>query len=374
MRRIAVAWVLLCLALCGSVIAAAEDSSATSLEAPSLTLSGTYGGNAQTARIALGDVDSDGDLDAVFANMHGPSELWLNDGQGVFSKANQYFREDVTDAALGDLDGDGDLDVFFATGTDEAPCAVYVNDGTGRFSPASSLPYLHEGAALVSLVDLENDGDLDAAVYYNSLRTLFYINDGLAQFRASTAQIAGMTVWGDLDGDGDSDAVCVSRSGEYTTLLNDGAGALTTTTVLQAPAPDTPGSMVLGDIDGDADLDLVVAPGESGPQSLALLLNDGTGAFTYVAEPRLPVQFARLTLGDLNGDGRVDVFIGYSERPNRVGLNSGGGFVDSGLLLGGPYFEGKSAIGDLDGDGDLDLFVARYLPQGPNEVWKNGAE
>lgn len=337
-----------------------------------LTLNGTVGGNAQAAQIALGDVDRDGDLDAVFANMHGVGRLWLNDGRGAFTPSEQLFRVDTTSVAVGDLDADGNLDLFFATGDDESGCTTYRNDGTGRFSLAQTLPNLRVATSLVSLVDLEGDGDLDAAVYYNSLRTVLYLNDGVGHFQAGATEIPGMTLWGDLDGDGDSDAVAVSPDGEYRTLLNDGVATFVDVGALSAPAPDVPGSVGLGDIDGDGDLDLVVVPGESGPRELALLLNDGGGSFRYVSEPRMPVPMGRVTLGDLDGDGRPDAFLGCLALPNLVGWNCGGGFIASGLSLGGPYCEGKSAIGDLDGDGDLDILVARYLPQGPSEIWLNG--
>ena len=55
----------------------------------SLDDGGRYG-NAPTYQVALGDLDGDGDLDAVFANMHARSEIWSNDGSGRF--ANTYQR------------------------------------------------------------------------------------------------------------------------------------------------------------------------------------------------------------------------------------------------------------------------------------------
>ena len=45
---------------------------------------------ADSLPLSLGDLDGDGDLDAVFANMHARSEIWSNDGSGRF--ANTYQR------------------------------------------------------------------------------------------------------------------------------------------------------------------------------------------------------------------------------------------------------------------------------------------
>ena len=46
---------------------------------------------AYTSQIVLGDLDSDGDLDAVFANMREfhYSKIWINDGKGNFTPTSQ---------------------------------------------------------------------------------------------------------------------------------------------------------------------------------------------------------------------------------------------------------------------------------------------
>ncbi|MBC7238370.1 MAG: VCBS repeat-containing protein, partial [Chloroflexi bacterium] len=72
--------------------------------------SGQFFSPENSQAVALGDLDSDGDLDAFLANI-GPDRVWLNDGSGRFEATAQDLGDDYsTSVALGDLDDDGDLD------------------------------------------------------------------------------------------------------------------------------------------------------------------------------------------------------------------------------------------------------------------------
>jgi len=74
-------------------------------------------------------------------------------------------------------------------------------------------------------------------------------------------------------------------------------------------------------------------------------------------------------LGDLDGDGNLDAYVGNNAQGNTVWTNDGTGlFYDTGQSLGSGQSL-KVALGDLDDDGDLDVFVANN--NGPNTVWTN---
>ena len=76
--------------------------------------------------VALGDVDGDGDLDAVVSNEgERPDRVFLNDGLGVFTDSGQALGDaDSQHLTLGDVDGDGDLDIVVAN--DDEPSRVYL--------------------------------------------------------------------------------------------------------------------------------------------------------------------------------------------------------------------------------------------------------
>ena len=87
---------------------------------------------------------------------------------------------------------------------------------------------------------------------------------------------------------------------------------------------DRTSSISSGDIDSDGDIDLIIANGRHWPGQNKILLNNGLGRFTV--EKNLGID--RMTsyaaeLGDLNGDGYVDIAVGNDKAPNNIFINDG---------------------------------------------------
>ncbi|MCP4540455.1 MAG: hypothetical protein GY832_25230, partial [Chloroflexi bacterium] len=285
--------------------------------------------------VALGDLDNDGDLDAYVARGNGtntvPDQVWFNDG-GTFSNTGQSLSGHASyDVALGDLDGDGDLDAFTANINEgDAPSSVWFNDGglqggtRGTFSTSSDV-----GSSLsrgVALGDLDGDGDLDVFLANDSTRSnKVWLNDGTGDFVDSGqmlgAQDSQDVALGDVDGDGDLDAVVVNAGGSSWNVLwlNDGTGVFTDSGQMLAVMEDEGYGVALGDVDGDGDLDIFFVHDTFSNQ---VWHNDGKGKFTQAQTINDGAWSNGVALGDLNGDGALDAFIAnISGQASEVWLN-----------------------------------------------------
>ena len=134
------------------------------------------------------------------------------------------------------------------------------------------------------------------------------------------------------------------------------------------------GGVAWFDMDGDQDPDLLLTGGRSWPwdnsigedRSLGLYRNDAGQFVDVTLGSGFPQDAYAMgpAIGDVDGDGDLDVFLGCLGR-DRLLLNDGGIFseVPNAGGAGGPDEAWSSSSGffDYDRDGDLDLFVCRYV-------------
>lgn len=269
-------------------------------------------------------------------------------------------------AALIDVEGDDDLDLFVVNGgplpgtppRDRPPRdRLFLNHGDGSFEPAPP------GA-----IPAEDDYGM------------------------------GVTV-GDFDGDGLPD-LYVMNYGPNRLLRNLGNGRFETASVgVDDPSWSVSGAFL--DVDADGDLDLYVAnyiaydveveepchagnleiycsPEQFPPVQQRLYRNDD-GRFTDVSIPfgvRDDGRGMGVAAGDVDGDGRTDLYVANDrslnflylnregERLEEVGTVSGVAYSEAGMAEGGM----GAVIADISGRGDAEIFFTNFQRE-PNRYF-----
>ena len=352
----------------------------------------------------VGDIDNDGDQD-VFLTTYGPNQLFKNNGNGTFTNVSAQYGVDrpvmygwleggasadasktpvFIDAAPGkqwksgaessrtlrtkvakgqkivfrQTDPDASHGVRFANPNDvirlgdiDKPEAYLREVGPGTSGVAREFPPLAKGSAPVVMAEFEVIRDIPASV-----RFVCQVYD-----RAWSSSGAFL----DYDNDGDLD-LYVSNYGEWV-------------------FPDD--DLFSGDVEKKVRL-------YSSPRTIRttrhfLFRNDGS-TFTEVSDKVLVDSEGKkipgrsdghgfgIVTADLNGDGKIDIYVANDMNPNFLYLNRGDGtFLDATETSGAAYDDKgltQSGMGvdaeDVTGDGLPELFVTNFANE-YNTLYQN---
>ncbi|HTR27425.1 MAG TPA: FG-GAP-like repeat-containing protein [Terriglobales bacterium] len=276
--------------------------------------------------------------------------------QPVQSYPSAGFR--AISVAVADVNGDGRLDLLVANQcvTDDncitvsdigrGGVGVLLGNGDGTFQPAHA--YLSGGYVATSIVaaDVNGDGKVDLVVAH----------------KCGDIDCSGRTVVGVLLGNGD---------GTFQPAVSYGSGGYGN------PYGDWgPASIAVGDVNRDGKADIVVTNGlaqkdrfDQGDALLGVLLGNGDGAFqTAQMYNSGDAWFATsVALGDVNGDGNLDVVVGHADdnfhRQSTVGIllgNGDGTFQKPRTQTSHGFVVNAISLADVNGDGKADLLVANF--------------
>ncbi len=339
---------------------------------------------------ASGDLDGDGRPDLVIAGEMHDLSVMLS-GSGGFDAPVVHMGSPVIQldnlpaVALHDVDRDGDADLLYTaeragSGAFQGPTGhvgLLRNRGDGSFDPLTVIPLVagRDAGTSLHVADVTGDGWVDLCIGQRSVFGFSIVaGDGSGGFGTAQPYRSGNGLSGavpaDLDGDGDLDITAVS-TGSTTVGVhkNPGDGAYPVAQhhdlVPLSWAPCSYGEMRTGDLDGDGVLDVVVGYSEnfgSGSNwGLAVALGIGGGQFAPSTFYRAPMMAKTLALGDLDGDGDLDVVWMDDRFPTRLRwrLNRGDGSLDAERAGPGLACEADELrLADVDRDGDLDALVA----------------
>ena len=335
--------------------------------------------NAQSLRLA--DMDADGDLDFVTAQVN--AVFWYaNDGQGGFG-ARQFVRNDVAfylEIAVGDIDGDADIDVA-AIGRDKI--VWFANLGGSFDFNAETLVNSTTSSSFgdIELADIDGDLDLDIVTTDPSTgtRVVVYPNtDGSGSYGPLVEVIALTSTQGDIavadvNADGDLDVVSASyNAGGGVRLIENTAGDGTLWTETGSSTIES-SDLRIADLDQDGDLDVVSSLRFGGGPINWLENTSGDGtSWSLRSIGSGPDGILDVVVADLDNDGDPDaISAGFNDNTltlfenrtiHRNALFGSGQSVGSPFSL--PGISDPTAV-DFDGDGDLDIVVGlRTAPGG----------
>lgn len=281
---------------------------------------------------AVGDYDNDGWLDLFVIGTDGRGVLEHNAGDGTFrdvtATAGVVAAGGAVRALWVDLDHDGDLDLLEVGG---AADRFFRNNLDGTFTESALAMGLtgHADGRGAAFGDFDGDGRIDLVVAYGGDGVVLYRNSAGPAVRLADATAAsGLPVGGgardvavaDYDNDGLLDLLIARPDGRATELWRGVAGGTFVrdhrSDAVLASFASAPGSRAtFVDVDNDGALDLVIAgaPATRGSAgSLALLHNDGTGAYQERSRV-LPATIAASNVVvpiDIDADGDQDLLVG----------------------------------------------------------------
>ncbi|MFT3771535.1 MAG: FG-GAP-like repeat-containing protein [Minicystis sp.] len=338
---------------------------------------------------AVADIDGDGKLDVLVANLESGSattpsgSLTVRRGVGDGSlQAEEYYTGAPLSSnavVVADVNGDGWLDAITVDGqtnvATHGSISVYLNAGAsapGTFGAPTSFTTGAPGSVHLTAADFDGDGRIDIATTSVSTNQVsVMLGDGAGGFGApqlisivATGGVQSTIGAADLNGDGRPDLVVTSpSSARLSVLLNLGGSFAAPVAYANNNSGQTAG-ISFGDADGDGVLD-VISNGAAG-RFLFFFKGHGDGTLSNgVASTVSGTAVANSALGvvtgDFNGDGKLDAYVLRTASSGGVypmtGNGAGAFTVGSLISTGSSPALNALATADMNHDGYLDLIL-----------------
>lgn len=253
---------------------------------------------------------------------------------------------------VGTIGNGGDTNGPNGPGSPGAPGTPAGNPPPGHIRFAAAPAVLGTGD---QIADVDGDGAPDLITLSGDTPLVTVMRSrGDGTFGAAQTSNLGRGLWGrfaDVDGDGHLDVLGCDAN--YSCAWAHGNGDGTFAAAVGLPHPGRAMWPFATDLNGDGIVDLVLAYGGNPPTpAIGVLLGDGHGGFRFVAGPDAPTL---LDVGDIDGDGRADLFTEDNPVTQQTFYrNRGDGTFVAALQA---NFGAGSRLADANGDGRLDVLA-----------------
>lgn len=300
----------------------------------------------------------------------------------------QVYRSDAGGAnsiVVADLNGDGKPDLVIATGCSSFGCnggvGVLFGNGDGTFQAAQTLGTGFSYMFAVAVADVNGDGKPDIIATngggYCDPACIDYVvvllgnGDGTFEAPVSFPSVYNTSALAvaDVNGDGKPDLLVTSQfadpdrtqDGAVTVFLGNGDGSFGIGQSYDAGSPSAWATAV-GDLNGDGKLDLAVATS----YYLEILLGNGDGSFEMAQNTATRIS-GSIMIADVNADGKADVLetagcgIGCKSEVGLLLGNGDGTFQAEQFTWTGASAATSPTVADVNGDGIADVIVVHEL-------------
>ncbi|HLX59968.1 MAG TPA: FG-GAP-like repeat-containing protein [Planctomycetota bacterium] len=330
---------------------------------------GIGGGDRWAVGAAMVDINNDGLLDIYICNYDAPNELYINNGDGTFTECAKKYGLDIVDASLVpafcDYDGDGYLDLYLLTnrlhlpnGRPKDPPVVRDSKGNPVLDAQNKPTILPEYQRYFGLTRNGYDAkgrpnwDMDSIGTPDHL----YHNNGNGTFTEVTEQAgiggAGQglsATWWDFDGDGLPDLyVANDFTGADKLYHNNGNGTFTDVINMMPHTSWFSMGSDFADIDNRGMFDFFVGDMSATTHYKNKTTMGAMGSNAWFLEHTQPPQYMR----------------------NALYINTGAGRFMEGAFWAGlanSDWTWSVKFGDLDNDGRVDLFVCNGMARNFND-------